>query len=206
MSGLIELRNAFLSQQLPRDEFWHRMAIAHASLRAYHTLLAQSEIAGIEIDAQELRVVTNDGVRLVWDPEDIRSASSVALNHGIYEPEEGEFLLRVGRSARCVLDIGANAGWYSLRIAGERDAEAVQVHAFEPVPHTFARLIRNIALNGMAGVVHAQPFGLSNQPGSFRMYCPATSGTVAASLQNLHPDEESEEVECQFSTLDLYAA
>lgn len=50
------------------------------------------------------------------------------------------------------LDVGANAGCYSL-LLGQWAGESGKVYAFEPAPETFAGLCRHIELNALNGVV-----------------------------------------------------
>ena len=66
---------------------------------------------------------------------------------------------RAPASARTILDLGANIGSYTLRAAFERpDARLVSV---EPVPSTFARLLRTVADNQLHDRVAAWPFGIA---------------------------------------------
>jgi FkbM family methyltransferase len=52
-------------------------------------------------------------------------------------------LKHLGRPVRTIFDVGANVGDVSRRLA--RDHPAAAIHAFEPVPTTFATLSRNVA-------------------------------------------------------------
>jgi FkbM family methyltransferase len=49
-----------------------------------------------------------------------------------------------------VVDIGANVGAFAIAVAKRHPG--VHVHAFEPLPDTFAQLQRNIAANGVSNV------------------------------------------------------
>lgn len=69
------------------------------------------------------------------------------------------------------VDVGANIGAYTLiasEIAGTR------VVSLEPIPMTYAKLRRNIALNHRDNVV-ALNLGASKQPGELRMTCDGSS-------------------------------
>lgn len=66
------------------------------------------------------------------------------------------------------LDIGANFGYYSVRLAVSLQKK-IEVHAFEPQPVTFQRLSRNIQANGLSDVVHAHQFALSDVAGQAHM-------------------------------------
>jgi FkbM family methyltransferase len=64
--------------------------------------------------------------------------------------------------ARVVLDVGANAGIYSLAaLARQRDAI---IHAFEPTPEIAARLRRTANLNGLHNL-HVHQLAVSNSNG-----------------------------------------
>jgi FkbM family methyltransferase len=61
-----------------------------------------------------------------------------------------------------VVDVGANYGYYTLLAASHvgwdgRRMSSGRVYAFEPNPHTFEILAKNIQVNGLEGVVRAHP-------------------------------------------------
>ena len=63
-----------------------------------------------------------------------------------------------------VLDIGANAGNYSL-LFGRCVNPTGKVFAFEPAPEAFTGLMRHIQLNALDSVVFPMPAAVSDQPG-----------------------------------------
>lgn len=65
---------------------------------------------------------------------------------GLHEFEDMALLLHVLRENDRFVDIGANIGSYSILAAGVCGA---RVLAFEPVPQTFAKLVRNLRVNGI---------------------------------------------------------
>lgn len=65
---------------------------------------------------------------------------------GLHEFEDMALLLHLLRGDDCFVDIGANVGSYSILAAGVCGA---RVLAFEPVPQTFAKLVRNLRVNGI---------------------------------------------------------
>jgi len=70
---------------------------------------------------------------------------------GLWEPDETQFISSILRSGDRFIDIGANAGYFTLlaaRIVGARG----RVEAFEPVPPTVQRLRHNVARNGFRNV------------------------------------------------------
>lgn len=84
---------------------------------------------------------------------------------GLHEVHEMGFVLHVLRPDDLFLDIGANAGSYTILAAG---ADRARVISVEPVPSTFAKLQRNIAFNGLADRAVAIQCGVSEHAGSLR--------------------------------------
>lgn len=190
--------------ELPRGELWAKLRDRHRLIGEHAALIAGTEIAELAVSGEGLIVRLDNGLAFHVDPDAVREAPNIILAQGSYEAFEKRLLLELARDARVVLDVGANIGWYSLHIAAqEPDAT---IHAFEPVPTTFAKLSANIALNGMGARVIAASHGLSDKPGSCEMFLPGTSGSPAASMSNLHPSEESRRVTAHFSTMDTFVA
>lgn len=67
----------------------------------------------------------------------------------------------IEHKAQVFYDCGANIGLYSV-ILGLKSTQLQEIHAFEPVPSTWARLVANIGLNGLATKVHAHKYGLGD--------------------------------------------
>jgi FkbM family methyltransferase len=72
-----------------------------------------------------------------------------------------EALSRPDRQPGLAIDIGANLGIFACRAAslGHR------VHAFEPMPDTFARLEKNLLHNGLGDLVRANLIGIGDEEG-----------------------------------------
>ncbi len=62
---------------------------------------------------------------------------------------------------RVVLDVGANIGFFSIRLGGL----GARVHAFEPGSAARSRLERNVRLNGLTERVTVHPFAVSDYSG-----------------------------------------
>ena len=67
-----------------------------------------------------------------------------------YEPHTTPLFYEFARRSSFTLDVGAYIGFYSILAAHANPAS--RVLAFEPLPTAFARLHRNIALNGLSNV------------------------------------------------------
>jgi FkbM family methyltransferase len=68
-----------------------------------------------------------------------------------YEEQETKYLSQTIRENDVCIDIGANAGYYSILLAGL--AKRGKVHSFEPVPLTYHLLCTNLLLNRISNVV-----------------------------------------------------
>ena len=113
---------------------------------------------------------------------------------GLHEVREMAFVLHVLRKDDHFVDVGANAGSYTVLAGG---AVGARVTAVEPIPETFQHLMRNVALNGLTARVHACPCGLSDTPGQLRF----TRGLDAMN-HVLAEGEEMPAVEVPVRTLD----
>jgi FkbM family methyltransferase len=200
-----QLAAEFASGRLGRKEYWLAMQLHHRRLRGYTQLVSRAKLAGIEIGSEELRIVLPNGLRFRWDPEDIRTAPNILINHGEYEANELIVIQQVTRNAQVAFDIGSNVGWYTLHLALWLGARGGKVFAFEPLPPTFSALSRNLALNDCAKRVEASRISLADQAGTATFYVPAFTGSVAASRRPLFPQERNTTFECRVTTLDQFA-
>jgi FkbM family methyltransferase len=201
------LRDAYRGGTLARDDYWRRMQARHRAVHEYGALLdGGGPLHHVELHGDGPRLVLRNGLRFAWDPEEIRTATSVLVNDGEYEAEERAVLLRLARGCRAVLDVGANVGWYALHLAQAVAAEGGTVTALEPVPATYAMLRRNLALNPeLAAAVRTVPTGLGAQAGTVRFFIPAFQGSAAASQSKLFPADENRAVEVRVERLDDWA-
>ena len=83
------------------------------------------------------------------------------INGGRYEEDNLAILLSFVRPNTIFLDIGANIGFFSLRV-GRHLARTGKVHAFEPHPKAFELLCRSAYLNGLGHVIECHNYGLSD--------------------------------------------
>ncbi len=75
-----------------------------------------------------------------------------ANTYGTKEPETLEWIERYFEPEDVMYDVGANIGLYSLFAAKHLRGQC-KVYAFEPEALNYARLSKNICLNGLSGVV-----------------------------------------------------
>ncbi|MBM4376331.1 MAG: FkbM family methyltransferase [Deltaproteobacteria bacterium] len=117
------------------------------------------------------------------------------LYTGLHEFEDMGFVLHALRPGDLFVDVGANAGSYTLLACAGAGAAGISI---EPIPATFARLRKNVALNRLEGRVECHPIGLAGAPGVLRFV--ADCDTVNHALA---PGEEAgETLEIPVETLD----
>ena len=67
--------------------------------------------------------------QIIWNPIDLRSPVSVAVNNGEYENEEMFFIHHLLQdNCKVCFDIGANIGWFSLHLANAFDNKCFSVY------------------------------------------------------------------------------
>jgi FkbM family methyltransferase len=123
---------------------------------------------------------------------------------GLYQTEElhTRFFRQLVGPGMVVFDIGANVGYYTLQ-AAVRVRPDGQVHAFEAVSSTYARLTRNLELNGLGNVL-AHQRAVSDRRGRVEIFVgdASNTGTSRLSANPANPSGRSEEVEAL--TIDEY--
>ena len=97
-----------------------------------------------------------------------------------------------------VLDVGANIGYYTLSLC--RQVKNVRVHAFEPIPKTFALLQEHVRINRATGAT-LHHFGLSDRE-EIKTFYYYPEGSGNASSANLSPSASVETMTCQVKRLD----
>jgi FkbM family methyltransferase len=100
-----------------------------------------------------------DSLRYALDLEEL---IDLVLYLGEYEPDVSEALRRNCFAGAVVLDIGANVGAHTLRLAQLVGNEG-RVYAFEPTDYAFTKLTRNLALNPQLTNVVPLRLALSDQ-------------------------------------------
>ena len=102
-----------------------------------------------------------------------------------FEPRERltRHFVRLVRPGDCIIDIGANVGYYTM-VAAKLVGPKGCVHAFEASPHNFPWLQTNAALNPVAKIhVHAQ--AVTDRDGEIEFYTASADRTGYSSIRNL---------------------
>jgi len=84
---------------------------------------------------------------------------------GLHEFSDMAFLLHVLREQDLFIDVGANAGSYTILACG---AIGANCYCFEPVPATYSRLVDNIRLNNLQDKIHCMNIGIGEHEGNIR--------------------------------------
>jgi len=91
------------------------------------------------------------------------TAATGNLYCGLYECRDMAFVLHLLEVDDLFVDVGANVGSYTVLAGAVRGARCI---SFEPVPTTFAGLLRNVDLNGIAARVRCYNAGISDTEGT----------------------------------------
>lgn len=84
------------------------------------------------------------GLRMELDPAECVERNLWFTPH-LYDSAEIRFAIKILRAGGCFVDVGANVGWWSLRI--RQACPETPILAIEANPDTFTQLIKNISLN-----------------------------------------------------------
>ena len=175
------LKDQFKSGALSKAEFIQQALQVHRQLFEYVGITRSTDVHEIRIARDGVRFrIGEEDIWLVAPPDEGRVVPIEVMNFDRYEPAETRVMDLLSEKANQVLDIGANIGWYAIRFA-KRDSIA-QVHAFEPMPVSYAYLQRNVAINGVAERVRCYNYGLSEACGHFDFFVAPTGGTNASLL------------------------
>lgn len=126
--------------------------------------------------------------------------------YGHFRPEISKLLNRMLRPGHVAFDIGANIGMHTVIMANCVGPTGT-VHCFEPDPHPFGRLKRNLALNGF-DFVHAHQAALSEKTATRTLYLhDETIGNYAnASLHADNIGRQTPSIEVEVLSLDDFVA
>ncbi len=113
---------------------------------------------------------------------------------GLYEYYDMSFLMHYTNDGDKFLDVGANAGVYSILASVVLDVDVV---AFEPIPETFERLTENIRLNKKENDIKYLNIGLSDKKGALYFTCDRDATNHVS--ENL---EEENTIKVEVTTLD----
>lgn len=191
--------------RLNKAEYIQAMYERHAGLFDHAAHLDSTNLAEFRIKAGEVTARFKEPpIVMLCPPGDTRIAPIEAFNFGDYERTEIQLVRQVigllGGGKVRFLDIGANAGFYSLALS--HWFPDIAGAAFEPIPATYSQLLRNFALNDVTRM-RPRNLGLSDKAGELVFYTyPSQSGS--SSMTRNVDAADVQEVRCQVVTLDAY--
>ena len=153
--------------------------------RLIHTFLPQLRSRGAEMGA--VTVGTRHGFRFEAYLNDW--LGQYVYLTGTYEPATAALFERLVAPGSTVLDLGANAGFFSLlsaRLAGPGG----RVIAFEPAPRVRQRLSRNIELNDF-GNIRIMACCVSDGPGEVTLHEGPENHTGISSMRPIEAESGS---------------
>lgn len=129
------------------------------------------------------RLPSGESVKLTLDLRDDLSRMWYYWGYSGYERATVRLFCELLRSKRCVFDVGANIGYYTLLGASALQGRG-EVHAFEPCPKIFRQLRHNVNPNVFRCVKLTQA-ALADTDGEQRLFLPADlAGTNASLIEN----------------------
>lgn len=125
-----------------------------------------------------------------------------------HEPETAPLFFELASRARVTIDVGAHVGYFSLLAAfANRNA---RVCAFEPLPKVYARLERNVSLNGLTNVsCHRLALGRKSDRAEFFHVSdsiPSSSSLSRAFMESIVVNKQLVASEVDVTTFDEFAA
>ncbi len=148
---------------------------------------------GVDID-RDIEV-NREGLRWSLNPADFEHAGLFWA--GAKDKWDLYHLRSILGPGSVFLDIGSNFGYYSLTLAAALNRQC-KIHAFEPNPKTYSRLLRHIEWNGMRDVISAHQVALSDTEGAATLIERADN-SGASRLGN-----DAAGVSVQMTTLDAF--
>jgi len=134
------------------------------------------------------------------DPND-EGVSARLITLGVFEPLEMNTLSSVIKKGNVVIDVGANIGLYTL-LAADLVGPEGRVFAFEPVPRNLRLLRKSIDSNGYKNAT-VVPLAASDRCGTVKF---VVDDQNWGSDRMATPDESSQSIDVQTTTLDKYFA
>jgi len=136
----------------------------------------------VERMVAELPIRAEGGIRMIADLPDTNGRALAVT--GVWEWNVGAAILRSLRPGDVFVDVGANAGYYTM-LAARAVGDTGHVYALEPAPRTFLKLERNLRLNPIDNVT-AIPVAAGATAGEATLYGPPGGHDPSSSLRVRH--------------------
>jgi FkbM family methyltransferase len=113
-----------------------------------------------------IRKVNNYPMILNFEEEGL---SRHLMVHREREVAETETIKRIVKPGMCILEIGANVGYYTI-LMGKLVGKNGKIYAYEPYPRSVDILTRNVRLNGLADIVEVHNSAVSSENAIKKLY------------------------------------
>jgi FkbM family methyltransferase len=113
-----------------------------------------------------VRKVNNYPMILNFDEEGL---SRDLMIHREREISETETVKKIVKPGMCILEIGANIGYYTI-LMGKLVGKNGKIYAYEPYPRSVDILTRNVRLNGLADIVEVHNLAVSSENTVKKLY------------------------------------
>jgi FkbM family methyltransferase len=131
----------------------------HRGLWRVHPWLRRLAKVDIDCDME----VTRNGLTWLLNPSDFTQCEFFWT--GLLDTWDMYHVVRLLKPGSVIFDIGANFGYYSILACAQLEGRC-QCYAFEPNAPSFARLTKNIELNGLGEQIKASSKALSDTVGT----------------------------------------
>jgi FkbM family methyltransferase len=185
---------------LSRDDYRRLGSRLSAVLHDHRGPIGLGQVEAVHVLREKVLIECSDGALFELNLNEWRDPPALLLAEGCYEPIETEVLLRLAGKAERFVDVGANVGYFGIRLAIANPS--IEVTAIEPSPTTFDRLRRNVVLNELQGRFELLQVAVSDEQVTVLLHEPAATGSVGASMKELHPGERNSSTTVQAMRLD----
>lgn len=194
LPSLQKIRSDYHKKMMDKQEYIKRMYLIHRYLFDYAKFIKNTDVGKIEISDDQVVLVSRDAkVKLICPQNDQRTNFIEVLNFGFSEKEETEMILSLMKEGFNFFDIGANVGWYTVKIA--KTVKKANIFSFEPIPQTFNILKKNTEINGIKNSkLYNFGFSSENKKTFFYFY---EQGSGNASLKNISHKNKIKKVPAQ---------
>jgi len=127
--------------------------------------------------------------KMFLDTRDVGFAPHIIMD-GFWEYWITQFIVDRVKPAFCVLDIGANFGYYSLLLS-DLVGPAGRCIAVEPNPNVASKLRKSLSVNGLAGRAEVREIALGRHSGEVSFFIPRDEPKNARIVS---PDFEAQEL------------
>lgn len=131
-------------------------------------VIAKTSGEAVSLPTSQIKLIKVQGHQMYVDLDDYGHTTQDLVDYGIYHKQMTSVVKSIMRRGMVFVDVGANIGYFTLlaaRIVGKEG----RVFAFEPEPHNFELLVRNIAINGYQNITPVQK-AISNRNGTAELF------------------------------------